>query len=66
MLSGGMVGRFFNPNQGNLTKVLKHRLAPLGTGLIFFTFTVLLADGLTVSHFYGGLDFPSTKGHFFL
>ena len=40
MLSGGMAGRFRDPIQGNLNKLLKPRLVPKGAGLGFFTFPV--------------------------
>ena len=49
MLSGGMVGQFHNPIQGNPTKVLKVQLALKGAGLEFFTFLVFWgqwSDGL--------------------
>ena len=66
MLSGGMAAQFCEPSRGNPAKVLKPRLAPKGAGLGFFTSLYFGGDGLTLSHFFDGVDLSSTRDPLFL
>ena len=65
MLSGGMVGQFHDPSQGNPTKVLKPQLELKGAGLDFSLFLYFGANGMIVSRSFDGLALPSIRGPFF-